>query len=269
MEKTFSSLEKIYENLTFPSNRKNFKTEFLESIKVKEKQDLIGFLMTCLPSIIITDFKQFKREELRFENTKDDTLYELCNLRIDFKSVYEKLVELESNNLVEECKSELIMTELCHFIFQHIFIQLSKSIYATEFKNREFYFDIKANSLLYQSYSDKDNSSISIDSLVAQDNFINGYRESFKGFEEIDWKLVEKELIYMSDITNQKKRLKSIFDNNISFDKQVSETKKNRMLIYFFKNVEAKFFFKYLDKNHIDDYEVKEAFRTYRKRVSA
>ena len=265
MKKSRFSFNKIYQNLTFLTNKENFDIEFLESIKSKEKQDLIGFLMACLPSIIITNFRKFSREELRIQNTIDDSLYELCNLRIDFKSVNEKLVELESNNLVIKCRSTLIITELCHFVFQYIFIQLSKSIYATEFKNKKFLFDIKTNSLLHKKFSD--NLPISIDKLIVQDNFINGYIESFKDFEKINWKLVEAELIYMSDTVNQKKRLKSIFDRNISFSKQVTERQKNIILVYFFKNVTSKFYFKYLDENHIEDYEVGEAFRTYRKRV--
>ena len=203
MKKSRFSFNKIYQNLTFLTNKENFDIEFLESIKSKEKQDLIGFLMACLPSIIITNFRKFSREELRIQNTIDDSLYELCNLRIDFKSVNEKLVELESNNLVIKCRSTLIISELCHFVFQYIFIQLSKSIYATEFKNKKFLFDIKTNSLLHKKFSD--NLPISIDKLIVQDNFINGYIESCKDF--LKNRLIERGFKPSISYTTRPKRI--------------------------------------------------------------
>lgn len=267
MEKTFFSFEKIYEYSNLVTSWKDFEISFLESIKNKEKQDLIGYLITTLPVIIFTNFRAFSREELKFKNTIDDSLYELCNLRINLKLVYEKLIELETNASVEVCRYELIISELYLFSSQYLFTQLSKSIYATEIMNREFLFDIKKNSILFQKFSNNDDSSLSIEKSVAQKYFIQGYNETFENLEEKERKKIETELIYMTNTINQKKRLKSIFDKNICFSNNITETKKSKLLIYFFKNVTCKFFFKYLDKNQIEDYEVNEAFRTFRKRI--
>jgi hypothetical protein len=83
--------------------------------------------------------------------------------------------------------------------------------------------------------------------------------------EEI--KTLERELIFMLDQTNQKKRLNNIFETNIVFRENISRTQKNNIFKYFFKNVTAKFFYPFLNDNSIDDYEVSINFLTFIKRA--
>jgi hypothetical protein len=71
----------------------------------------------------------------------------------------------------------------------------------------------------------------------------------------------------MSDNLNQKRRLKSIIENSILFSESLSNKTKRNLRMYFFKEIIAKFFYKYLDDNSIDDYEVIEAFRLFQKRA--
>lgn len=261
------SVKKIYENLSFVNSQENFEDFFLENIRTKINQDLFGYLMAVLPSVIISDRRKFKRKEIKSDSFTDlEAILEIINLRIDLKSIEKKLDELLINKLVEEIKRDAMISEIELFIQQYIFIKLSKSIVSTEFNGRNLEFNIIKDSKIYSKYKSKDKQ-IKIDRVNANHNFISGYRNSFDTNDEEKMKLMEMELIYMSKPLNQKKRLKSIIEKNIIFSEKITNTKKNNLLLWFFKNVISIIFFKYLDENLITDYEVTEAFRLFQKRV--
>ena len=267
LEITFFSLDKIYDKSSFIINNDNFENDFLKNIKSKEKQDLFGYLTSVLPSIIISNYRKFTRDDLKLSNIQDMNLFfEIANLRIDLKAVQGKLSELTDDKLVKNDESHKFIMELHLFIFQYVFIKLSQCIIATEINDKGFFFNIGNDSKKYIQYSRSDKKT-SIDRIEAQKKFVDGYLDSFETKNNEKIKIVEQELIFMSDTVNQKKRLKSIIDEKITFSESITKKTKNKVLLYFFKEVIAKFFFKYLDDNLIDDYEVSEAFRTFRKRA--
>lgn len=267
MEITFFSLDKIYDNSSSIINSDNFENDFFKNLKSKEKQDLFGYLLTVLPSIIISNYRKIKRDELKAINIIDENLFfEIVNIRIDLRLIQDKLFELRDNQLVKDDVSNKLIIELNLFIFQYIFIKLSECIIATEINNKEFFFDIVNDSRKYNKFSSSEKTT-TIDRIESQKKFISGYIDSFETQNNEKIKNLEQELIHMSDTLNQKKRLKSIIFEGIFFSESVTNNKKNKLLIYFFKEVIAKFFFKYLNDNSLNDYEVSEAFRTFRKRA--
>ena len=267
MEIFIFSLDKIYENSSFIINNGDFENDFLNNLKNKEKQDLFGYLMAVLPSIIISNYRKFNREELQSSNIEDQNLFfEISNLRIDLKSIQENLFELKDKKLVKNNDDSKLIIELNLFIFQHIFVKLSQCIVATEINDKGFFFNIANDSRKYTKYNSSQKKT-GIDRIEAQKKFVLGYIDSFENQNIEEIKIVEQELIFMSDTVNQKKRLKSIIYEGILFSEIITNKTKNKVLLYFFKEVIAKFFFKYLNDNSIDDYEVSEAFRTFRKRL--
>ncbi len=107
----------------------------------------------------------------------------------------------------------------------------------------------------------------SADRVSGQKNYIKFYVESFGSMEENMRNEIEKDLIFMSKETNQRKRLKSIFERNIIFDENTSSHKRNFVFRFFFKNIVVKFFYKELENNSINDFEVSDASRQFLKRV--
>lgn len=261
------SVEKIYENLSFIDSQDNFEHFFLENISTKINQDLFGYLMVVLPSIIISKRRKFNRNEINSKSIIDQSvILEIINLRIDLQSVDEKLNKLKNNEFVKEIEVEVIVSEIVLFIHQYVFIKVSRSIVSTQFNGTDLEFNFIKDNKIYSKYKSNDKP-IKIDRVNAHNNFIDGFENSFDTDDEDKIKLMEKDLIIMLKPLNQKKRLKSIIEKNIIFSEVITNTKKNILFIWFFKNVTSKFFFKYLDENLITDYEVKDAFRLFQKRV--
>lgn len=267
MEITFISIDKIYENAYSIIRKENFEDDLLRNIKNKENQDLFGYLTTILPSLIITNYRKFKREELTSLSVDDEMLLlQIFNLRVDLKVIHNKLLELKADNLVINDDCQNLILELNRFIFQFVFIKLTQCIVAKEINQKAFFFNIKNDWKKYSKYNSS-NDKLSMDRIQAQKNFVIGYLESFGGLDIVEIKNAEQELIFMSDNLNQKRRLKSIIENSILFSESLSNKTKSNLRMYFFKEIIAKFFYKYLDDNSIDDYEVIEAFRLFQKRV--
>lgn len=267
MEITFISIDKIYENAYSIINKEYFEDDLLRNIKNKENQDLFGYLTTILPSLIISNYRKFEREELTSLSVYDEILLlQIFNLRLDLKVIHNKILELKALDLIINDDSQNLILELNRFIFQFVFIKLTQCIVAKEISQKHFFFNIKKDAKKYSKYSSS-NDKLSIDRMQAQKNFVIGYLESFGDLDSIEIKNAEQELIYMSDNLNQKRRLKSIIENNILFSESLNNKTKNKLRMYFFKEIIAKFFFKYLEDNSSDDYEVIEAFRLFQKRA--
>jgi hypothetical protein len=267
MEITFISIDKIYENAYSIIHKENFEDDLLRNIKNKENQDLFGYLTTILPSLIISNYRKFKREELTSSSVGDEILLQqIFNLRVDIKVIHNKISELKADNLVINDDCQNLILELNRFIFQFVFIKLTQCIVAKKINQKSFFFNIKNDAKKYSKYSSSNDKS-SMDRIQAQKNFVIGYLESFEGLDRVEIKNAEQELIFISNNLNQKRRLKSIIENNVLFSESLSNKTKSNLRKYFFKEIIAKFFFKYLDDNSIDDYEVLEAFRLFQKRL--
>ena len=261
------SVEKIYENLSFIDSQDNFEHFFLENISTKINQDLFGYLMVVLPSIIISKRRKFNRNEINSKSITDQSvILEIINLRIDLQSVDEKLNKLKNNEFVKEIEVEVIVSEIVLFIHQYVFIKVSRSIVSTQFNGTDLEFNFIKDNKIYSKYKSNDKP-IKIDRVNAHNNFIDGFENSFETDDEDKIKMMEKDLIFMLKPSNQKKRLKSIIEKNLIFSEEITNTKKNKLLIWFFKNVISKIFYKQLDENLITDFEVSEAFRLFQKRV--
>ncbi len=261
------SLDKILETYNFILSQKDFEKQFLDNINKKEKQDLFGYLVTVLPSIIFSDLRKFKRNEIAESKlTNQAYLFDLINVRLDLNKIQSKLHELRASNYVKNIDVDNIILDLNLFIHKYVFVTLSQIITSTSIKGNEYFFNIKKDSAKFNKFLNCKKDS-GIDRLVSQKNFIIGYLESFgtNNLEKI--KEIEDDLIYLSNSINQKKTLKLIFDNNIIFSESLTNTKKNDLMLYFFKNVIAKIFYIHLNDNSNDDYEVKLAFKNFRKRL--
>lgn len=267
MENKMFSIDAIYENFSFIVSNENFENDFFKNLENKEKQDLFGYLLNVLPSIILSDFRKFNKDELISSNILEKQLFfEIVNIRIDLKSLHDKLIESEEKDFVQKVNKAKIISDLSLFIIQFVFINLSQCIVATEIDNKPFKFDIKRDSMKHTKYRNSDKITTA-DRSVVQNNFVIGYENSFEtnNYEKI--KIIEEELIFMSNISNQKKRINLIFDVGITFSDNVTNTIRNKLLRYFFKEVIAKFFYNNLNNNSLDDFEVKDAFRAFRKRA--
>lgn len=261
------SLDKIFETSDFIISQKDFEIQFLDNINNKEKQDLFGYLLSVLPSIIISDFRMFRRVEIpKSKFINESIFFELINLRLDLKVIRLKLHELSERDCLESINVEKITLAINLFIHKYVFIVLSEIIASTSINGKEHFFNIKKDSVKFNKFLDY-HKNTAVDRIVSQKNFIKGYLESFGAETEESIKDIEKDLIYMTKTINQKKIIKLIFDENIFFSDGITLTRKNDLLLYFFKNVIAKIFYKYLDNHSIDDYEVKTAFNNFRKRV--
>lgn len=260
------SLDKIFETSNFIISQKDFEIQFLDNINNKEKQDLFGYLLSVLPSIIISDFRKFKRVEIpKSKFINESIFFEIINLRLDLKVIRLKLHELSEKDCVESINVEKITIAINLFIHKYVFITLSEIIASTSINGKEHFFNIKKDSVKFNKFLDY-HKKTGVDRIVSQKNFIKGYLESFGAETEGSIKDIEKDLIYMTNTINQKKIIKLIFDENIVFSNGITLTRKNDLLLYFFKNVIAKIFYKYLDNHSIDDYEVKTGFNNFRKR---
>lgn len=261
------SVDKIYENLSFIDSQENFEHFFLENLKTKINQDLFGYLMVVLPSIIISKRRKFKRNEINSKSIINQTvILQIMNLRIDLQSVNEKLNELKTNEFVKKIEVDVIVSEILLFIHQYVFIELSRSMVSSQFNGKDLEFNFIKDNTIYRKYNSNDKP-IKIDRVNSHNNFISAYKNSFDTLDEEKISQMEKELIFMLKPLNQKIRLKSIIEKNIILSEDITNTKKNKLLIWFFKNVISKIFYNHLDENLITDYEVSEAYRLFQKRV--
>lgn len=197
----------------------------------------------------------------------DNSVKVLANMRIDILSLKSFLAQTDESRICKSIKINSIAYELITFLFRYVFVELSKGIVASEADGFTYYFNIKIDSQKYYKYINKEDNTSSIDRRNAQKSFIKAYLSSFDNLDIITIKEIEKDLIYMSKETNQKKRLKSIFERNLVFEDNISSHKKNAISIFYFKNIVAKFFYKRLENNSINDYEVLEAHRLFLKRL--
>lgn len=255
----------ILERMAFIVEQKTFLSDFKVSIKEKENQELFGYLLTVLPSIICSNIEKFTSKD--FPEIRYNRIKVLSNIRINIFSLKEYLIELVQNPNCESVKMESIINELITFLFQYTFIELSKCVVASKSNKKEYYFNITSDSQKYNAYINPRDKSTSEDRIGGQKNYVKSYIESFGPIEETQRKELEKELILMSKVANQKKRLKSIFDENIVFNNKTTSHKRNSIFRIFFKDVVAKFFFMELEENSINDCDVLEAQKKFVKRA--
>lgn len=255
-----SALEKI----SFFVKQKNFESDFKRVVKEKINQDLFGYLVNALPSVILSDLKKFTSSD--FHNI-DNRVKVLSNIRLDMVAFNEYLAVLVQSS---ECKSvnvDSIVNEIIDFVFQYTFVELSRCIIASEsIEGKVYYFNIISDSKKYNTYVSPKSKITSADRLAGQKIYTDNFFKSFDLIDEDKRKEIEKDLLFISKRVNQKKRLRSIFEQNIIFADDISPHKKNALFRYYFKNIIVKFFFTYLEECLVDDLEVIDANRQFLKR---
>lgn len=255
----------IIKHLSFIANQRNFEIDFLNNINTKKGQDLFGYLLSVTPSLIFSKINNTKSKDIKSEDLIDNSnLLRLINIRIDFLLLKEHLLRLHENDDTVKVDEENMTMELIHFIHKYVFIKLNDNIFTFELNNKKETFNILKNQRLNEKYSSNQKHQ-QADRIEAQRNFITNYTNSFENLK--DKNEIESDLLFMLKETNQMKLLWSIIEKNIFFKDDLSSTRKNRLLIYFFKNIVSRIFYTQLNSNSIEDFEVKDKFRFFLKKV--
>jgi hypothetical protein len=262
-----NNIENIISNVLFIIEQESFEIDFSNNVVEKTQQDLFSYLCTVIPPLILSDKKFLK--DIYFENVsiKNHILFEqLSEIRLDIKKINSTISKMEDDPLCLNIDKTTLVRDLIVFVFQYVFIELSKNIVATNVNGKDYFFDIKSGSKKVEKYSRAGSSTL--DRAASQNNFIKSYLLSFGDLEDETIKLIESELIFMTRTINQKKRLNCIFENNIKLAKGISRKDKYQINKFLFKNFTAKFFFPQLKSNSTEDIEIEDTYFNFIKSIS-
>jgi hypothetical protein len=258
------SSEAALEKISFFIKQKNFESDFKRVVKERIDQDLFGYLVTTLPSVILSDLKKFTKKD--FPNI-DNRVKVLSNIRLDMIALNKYLSDLSQNPYCKSVEIDAFVNEIINFVFQYTFVELSNCIVASKSENGNlYYFNIISDSKKYYTYIASKSKTTSPDRIAGRKIYRNNFLKSFDLGDEDKRKEVENDLLFMSKRANQKKRLRSIFDRNIIFDDGITSHKKNAIFRFYFKNIIAKFFFSKLEEFTLDDIDVLDVSRQFLKR---
>jgi hypothetical protein len=261
------NVDEMFSNILFVIEQDTFVIDFSKSISEKKMQDLFSYLSIVLPPLILSG-KKFQKD-IFFKNSSINNhilFQELADIRLDIKKIYSTLDIIENDPLCIGIDKTSLIKELIVFVYQYVFIELGKIIVATNINGKDYFFDIKNDSKKAVKYSNE--LSLGSDRVVAQKNFIKSYSLSFDNIDDGSIKKLESELIFMSKNVNQKKRLRSIVENNIKYSEGISRKNKYRINKYLFASFISKFFFPKLKSKAIDDFEMEEAYFNFIKSTS-
>ena len=105
--------------------------------------------------------------------------------------------------------------------------------------------------------------------IIRKKNYITNY---FKSFRSQDIEMIEKtiqEILLYSNRNHSIKLINSIIENNITFNSELTQNKKNKILLPFYKLITCVFFYRENLDLEINDPDLKEKFKKLRSRFKS
>jgi predicted metalloenzyme YecM len=249
-----STIEDVFSNVFYSVSQPSFEKDFAKILKMKSNQDLFAYLVTVLPPIMLS-----AKEEINISNIRPDlsvfkdakTFLDLLKIRIDIKAIRIKLSEMKDDPICLKIDSDELIKDLIVFVYQYVFVELSKIIIATKDGHKLYYFDFVKHYSRVMKYEE---SSPNRDDLNSSQNvFIKNFYQSF---QTNDKNLINQYVSQISLMTNNKqlkKRVFFIFEEYISLHEKIKIRDRYIFYKYIFIYFIAKFFFKHLSKEDIDE----------------
>ncbi|MFN3968501.1 hypothetical protein [Flavobacterium sp.] len=217
-------------------------------------QDLFEFSAIITPKILFSSqFKLLSLSDIISDSIENKNRYlALMNCRLELMKI---IIEIKkyNNDPIDETKIIKFMTELIVFIYKYFYIQLASVIYSNTEESKDV-MDFLLYNKRYQNYiEDLQNKNYNYLTEDSKRNFVKSYENSFR---TEDVQLVKKssdELLHLSNYANAKKKLNSIIEKHVQFDKPISKNKENKALIPFFKLITVPIFYPELKDLQLND----------------
>lgn len=267
-----STVEEVFSNIFFLLEQKSFEQDFVNNLKGKSMQDLFAYLTTVLPPIMLTsnEYKNNLIVDLPLSNFKNDRFFlDLLKIRFDIKGLSSILTEMETDHRCIKLNRDDLIKDLINFVYQYVFVELSKNIVATEMNEKQYYFDFKRDIAKVEKY--KQTNSTRADLISSQTQFIKNYYQSFDTKDESVIELIEYEIDSMYTSFKQKKKLHSIFETHFILHEKISSKEKYMFFKYLFVSFTAKLFFTHLKVNDFedDDIEIEGCYNNFIRSVTS
>ncbi|WP_291135361.1 hypothetical protein [Flavobacterium sp. UBA7663] len=255
------SIDKI--NL-FTNEDNLFKEDLLKVINSSNPQLLFEILLSRILRLSFnTKIEKINKDEITSEFIpKKKQFVNLLNYRIDLIKI-EELLEDYNNNPDIEIDSNFFLQEIINFTYKFLFVKLSKNIY--------FYYSVRKKDnktninfkVFYETFikfsSELETKNYAPFDFDNKQDYIESFYNSFKT-DDIDYiEEIINELNLFSSHKESKEKLFEIINSNIKINPSLSVTKKNRLLLPFFKHITIVFFYReYVD---LEEKELKKKFR--------
>jgi hypothetical protein len=260
-----SSYENI-ESTFFTPEKSDLRKDIIKLINYYERQHLFHVLMDRVILMIFNEsFEKIKDEEVLSTSISNKREFlKLINFRINLKKIYLEIENLENNENVHVNQKKLI-NDLVLFTYKFLYVEFSKLIYCQLYEEFEITLDLKKNYKTYLKYKSKiDNKKYNEIDYVYLKEFVENFTKSFNTSDINEIKATIDELLLYS---NRKKTicyLNKIIEDNIKINSNLSATKKNKILIPFYKLITSEFFYKENLKLDINESELIEKFKKFR-----
>ena len=259
-----SSLEDIKANIFIPK-KQNFRKDLIDVINNQERQHLFEILMDRILLMIYNDsFEKISVKEIEsssIENKNNFIL--LLNYRIDLKKINKELEYLEDNNV--KVNSEKLIHDLILFTYKFFYIELSRMIYCQLFDDFKVTMDFEKYYKTYSKYKNNiENGKYNESNYIQQKEFIENFNKSFKTNNINEIKTTIDELLLYSNKKKSIYHLNKIIEDNIIIEQTLSSTKKNKILIPFYKLIMCELFYKQNRDLDINDSLLIESFKKFR-----
>jgi hypothetical protein len=249
-----STIEEVFSNIFYPLAQPTFEQDFANNLNVKSNQDLFAYLATVLPPLMLSDKEGLNISKIKPDLTaykNHETFLGLFKIRFDIKTISVKLSAMEVDPKCLKLYKDALIKDLIVFVYQYVYVELSKIIVATEFDNKQYYFDFINDLNIAEKY--KEITPKKVHSSIYQNDYVTNF---YNSFESKDENLVNKyisQIKSMSSNHKQKKQLYFILEENIILSDEIKIKDKYLLYKYIFVHFIAKFFFKHLSKEDIEE----------------
>lgn len=264
-----STIEDVFSNVFYPISQPSFEKDFAINLQAKSKQDLFAYLVTVLPPIILSSKSDTNLLEIDIPSKafSNHILFrELLKIRLDVKKINFELSQMEADPKCLKLNKEELIKDLVVFVYQYVYVELSKIIVATKYGQKEYFFDIRSDIKKVEKYMKSSNKRA--DYISLREDFIKNYNDSFESMDKDLKKNLESQILSMTTIYHQKNKLRSIFNEHIQLVGKIKRRDKYLFYKFLFFNFTAKFFFQKLKSAdyQIDDIEIEDCFNNFLKR---
>lgn len=264
---SYESIEK----LIYVPKRNNFRKDFIDGVNSNEKQHLFEYLIGRILRLIFSEkIEKFTNQEITATSVYDMREFiSLINYRINLNEIEQEIYKYAGNKDVQINKEKLI-SEIIIFSYKYYFVRFASQIYCYSINNLKVTMDFgKAHKKFLKYSEDLENEKYTELDIIRKKNYITNY---FKSFRSQDIEVIEKtiqEILLYSKPNHSVKLINSIIENNITFNSELTQNRKNKILLPFYKLITCAFFYRENLDLEIKDPDLKEKFKKLRSRFKS
>lgn len=233
----------------------NFRKDFLKAIECNSKQHLFIYLISYILRLVFNvNVWKFREDEIISDSIKEKYQFlQLLNYKINLHEIVKEIDKYEFDSNVQ-IDSKPFINDLIVFTYKFYFVKFANVIYCHSIDDLIETMKFEEKHKIFLKYcQDIEKKNYTILNYQSKKNYVENY---FKSFNSDDVNFIENTINQILLFSNRKESLlflNEIIENRIKINSHLSQTRKNKILIPFFKLITSVFYFRENLELEIDD----------------